>query len=49
MHETIQEILAELGIQTEHTNPTLQHLGAADSKYLRDLKMNVKSVLLLNP
>lgn len=52
MNETIQEILAELGIQTEHTNATLMHLGAVDSKYLRDLKMNVKSVLAsesLNP
>ena len=45
MHETVQELLADLGIQPEYTNATLQHLAAADSKYLRDLKMNVKSVL----
>lgn len=45
MHETIQELLADLAIQPEYTNATLQHLGAADSKYLRDLKLNVKAVL----
>lgn len=45
MHETIQELLADLGIQPEYTNATLQQLGAADSKYLRDLKLNVKAVL----
>ncbi len=45
MHETIQELLADLGIQPEYTNATLQHLGNADSKYLRDLKLNVKAVL----
>ncbi|MEN9446909.1 MAG: hypothetical protein RJA25_198 [Bacteroidota bacterium] len=45
MHETIVELLADLGIQPEYTNATLQNLGAADSKYLRDLKLNVKAVL----
>lgn len=45
MHETIQELLADLGIQPEYTNATLQNLGNADSKYLRDLKLNVKAVL----
>lgn len=45
MHETIQELLADLGIQPEYTNSVLQQLGAADSKYLRDLKLNVKAVL----
>ena len=38
MHETIKEILVDLGIPTEYTNATLQNLGVADSKYLRDLK-----------
>ncbi|MFN8236780.1 MAG: carboxymuconolactone decarboxylase family protein [Chitinophagales bacterium] len=45
MHETVQELLADLGVQPEYDNATLQHLATADSKYLRDLKMNVKSVL----
>ncbi|MCC6516887.1 MAG: carboxymuconolactone decarboxylase family protein [Chitinophagales bacterium] len=45
MHETTQEILAELGIANDYTNATLQHLSLADSKYLRDLKLNVKAVL----
>lgn len=48
MHETIIEILADLGIQPEYTNATLQNLGTADSKYLRDLKLNVKAVLTSN-
>ena len=38
MHETITELLADLGVQPEYTNPVLQQLGVADSKYLRDLK-----------
>ena len=45
MHETIKELLADLGIQPEYTNPILQQLGIADSKYLRDLKLNIKAVL----
>ena len=45
MHETIQELLADLGLPTDHTNATLENLGLADSKYLRDLKLNVKAVL----
>jgi len=45
MHETIIELLADLGIQPEYINTTLQNLGEADSRYLRDLKLNVKAVL----
>lgn len=45
MNETVQEILAEMGIQPEYTNSTLQQLASGESKYLRDLKMNVKAVL----
>ncbi len=45
MHETILELLAELGIPADYKNNVLLHLGAADSKYLRDLKLNVKAVL----
>lgn len=45
MNETAIEILQELGIETTHSNETLMQLSVAESKYLRDLKMNVKSVL----
>ncbi len=45
MNETAKEIIAELGIQPEYANATLQALSVADSKYLRDLKLNVKAVL----
>jgi len=45
MHETIQELMSDLGVQPGYTTATLEQLGAADSKYLRDLKLNVKSVL----
>lgn len=45
MHETIQELLADLGIEPNYTNATLQYLATADSKYLRDLKLNTKAVL----
>jgi len=45
MNETIQELLADLGIAADYTNATLQNLGTAESKYLRDLKLNVKTVL----
>ncbi len=45
MHETVQELLTELGISAEYNNPTLQQLAVADSKYLRDAKLNLKAVL----
>lgn len=45
MNETAIEILQELGIETTQSNETLMQLSVAESKYLRDLKMNVKSVL----
>jgi alkyl hydroperoxide reductase subunit D len=45
MNETVQELLVELGLQPEYTNDVLQQLAAGESKYLRDLKMNVKAVL----
>lgn len=45
MHETLVELLTDLGLPQEHSNLVMQNLGAADSKYLRDLKLNVKAVL----
>ena len=44
MHETIQELLADLGIEPNYTNAAFQYLAAADSKYLRDLMLNTRAV-----
>lgn len=38
-------LLAELGIEEGYTSPGLQSLAVTDSKYLRDLKLNVAGVL----
>lgn len=38
-------LLAELGIGENHTSPGLLSMSATDSKYLRDLKLNVAGVL----
>lgn len=45
MNETILSIYNELGIDATHDNLSIQRLGAVDSKFLRDLKLNVKTVL----
>lgn len=45
MNDTAKEILQELGIDAAYQNQSIEQLSIADSKYLRDLKMNVKSVL----
>lgn len=42
---TVLSIYAELGIDEKHTSKSLQSLSATDSKYLRDLKLNVAGVL----
>lgn len=44
-NETIQNLFADLGIATEHQSQALQQLAAADSRFLKDLKLNVGSVL----
>ncbi len=38
-------LLAELGIDDTHTSPGLLRMAGTDSKYLRDLKLNVAAVL----
>jgi alkyl hydroperoxide reductase subunit D len=38
-------LLAELGIDDTYTSPGLQRMAGTDSKYLRDLKLNVAAVL----
>lgn len=42
---SIQNMYAELGIDKLHTSLSLQRLSGVDSKYLRDLKLNVAAVL----
>lgn len=45
VNDTVKTILEELGIDAEHTNLSLETLAAVDSRYLRDLKLNVKKFL----
>ena len=44
-HETVINMFNDLNIDTEHTSPSLESLVAADSKYIRDMKLNVSAVL----
>ena len=44
-NETITNFFNELGIPVTHTNFQLEKLVAADSRFLRDLKLNVANVL----
>jgi alkylhydroperoxidase AhpD family core domain len=45
LNETLTNMFADLGIDASHTNQGLQILSATDSKFLRDLKLNVSGVL----
>ncbi len=44
-NETIQNLFKDLGISEEHTTPCLQALAATDSRFIKDLKLNVSGVL----
>jgi lipoyl-dependent peroxiredoxin subunit D len=44
-HETVANFFNDLGIESSHTSVGLEKLVAVDSKFLRDLKLNVSSVL----
>jgi len=44
-HETILNLFADLGIDSGHTSISLERLAAADSRFIRDLKLNVSAVL----
>lgn len=44
-HETVVNMFADLGINPEHTSPGLLRLAETDAKYIRDLKLNVSTVL----
>lgn len=44
-NETITNLFNDLGIDAGHTSKGLAALATADSKFIRDLKLNVSSVL----
>lgn len=44
-NETLANFFAELGIEPSHSSLSLQRLAAVDSRYIRDLKLNVSAVL----
>ena len=44
-NETIANFFNDLGIESSHTSHSLEQLVAADSRFIRDLKLNVSSVL----
>ena len=44
-NETAIELLADLGISIENSYPALETLSQSSTKYLRDLKVNVKTAL----
>jgi lipoyl-dependent peroxiredoxin subunit D len=45
LYEAIADLLAEVGIAPGHDSPGLTALAAADSRYIRDLKLNVSGTL----
>lgn len=44
-HETLSNLFKDLGIEASHQNTGLKQLAAADSRFLKDLKLNVGAVL----
>ncbi|GAB4330243.1 MAG: carboxymuconolactone decarboxylase family protein [Flammeovirgaceae bacterium] len=44
-NETALSLLQELGLSSEYHHSSLEKLAEIDAKYLKDLKMNLKSVL----
>lgn len=45
MNETIQNLFADLNIPADYKSESLEKLAAVDSRYLKDLKLNVGTVL----
>lgn len=45
IHESVSSLLAELKIDTSHSSISLDALAAADSRYLKELKLNLVAVL----
>lgn len=44
-NETVTSLLQDLGIDPAHTSPGLEAMALVNSRYLRDLKLNVSSTL----
>lgn len=44
-NESVNSLLAEFGIEAENNNPALEALAKADSRFVKDLKLNVNAVL----
>ncbi len=44
-NETLQNLFLEIGIDSTHSSHSLKRLAETDNKYIRDLKLNVSSVL----
>ncbi len=42
LNETLKDLLNDLGLEENYNNPSLEMLLKGDSKYIRDLRMNVK-------
>jgi alkyl hydroperoxide reductase subunit D len=42
LNETLKDLLLDLGLEENYSNQSLDMLLAGDSKYLRDLRMNLK-------
>jgi alkyl hydroperoxide reductase subunit D len=47
-NETLVNLLSDLGVDTSYSSHSLRSLAAADSKYLKDMKLNVSSMLRSN-
>jgi alkyl hydroperoxide reductase subunit D len=45
MNETIQNLFNDLMIPADHKSDSLQSLAAVDSRFLKDLKLNIAAVL----
>lgn len=45
LNETIINMFADLQVDSAHTSIALQKLSAADSRFLKDLKLNVAAIL----
>lgn len=45
LNETVTKLFADLGVPEDHTSENLERLSMSEGRFLRDLKLNVSSVL----
>ncbi|MCB0700322.1 MAG: carboxymuconolactone decarboxylase family protein [Chitinophagales bacterium] len=45
LNDTVKNMFADLGVDAEHSSVSLEQLSATNSKYLRDLKLNLSTLL----